>query len=54
MAVDYVRALAGYKIGAEGGNADCQFNLGNKYYNGEGIDSPDYEQALVWYEKAAA
>ena len=54
VAVDYKRAMAAQKIGAEGGDASCQCNLGTMLSNGEGIDSPDYEQALVWYEKAAA
>ena len=54
VAVDYKRALAAYKIGAEGGNATSQNQLGFMYQNGQGIDSPDYKQALVWYEKAAA
>ena len=54
VAVDYKRAMAAYKIGAEGGDAICQFNLGWMLRNGRGIDSPDYEQALVWFGKAAA
>ena len=54
VAVDYKRALAAYKIGAEGGDAHCQYQLGFLLEQGRGIDSPDYEQALVWYEKAAA
>ena len=54
VAVDYPRALAAYKIGAEGGDAGCQFNLGLVYRKGQGVASPDYEQALVWFEKAAA
>ena len=54
MAVDHKRALAAYEIGAEGGNALCQYELGVMLMNGQGIDSPDYEQARVWYEKAAA
>ena len=54
VAVDCERALAAYKTAAEGGNADCQYNLGHMLSHGQGIDSPDYEQALVWYEKAAA
>ena len=54
VAVDYERALAGYKIGAEGGDASCQNQLGSMSEQGKGIDSPDYEQALMWYEKAAA
>ena len=54
VAVDDRRALAAYKIGAEGGNVLCQYNLGKLNCEGRGIDSPDYEQALVWLEKAAA
>ena len=54
VAVDYVRALAAYKIGAEGGNAYCQHQLGCMLQYGQGVDSPDYEQALMWLEKAAA
>ena len=54
VAVDYKRALAACKIGAEGGDADCQSQLGLMLSRGLGVDSPDYEQALVWYEKAAA
>ena len=54
VAVDYKRAMAAYKIGAEGGDADCQYMLGSMLHDGEGIDSPDYEQALVWCGKAAA
>ena len=54
VAVDYKRAMAGYKIGAEAGNATCQHQLGfmlseERY----GVDV-DYKQGLVWFEKAAA
>ena len=54
VAVDYKRAMAAYKIAAEEGDAICQYELGVMYSKGEGIDSPDFEQALVWFEKAAA
>ena len=53
VAVDYERAIVAYKIGAEGGDAYCQHQLGGMFKRGLGIDSPDYEQALVWLEKAA-
>ena len=48
--------MAAYKIGAEGGIANSQHQLGYMHYNGEGVDGgrPDHKQALVWYEKAAA
>jgi hypothetical protein len=41
-----------YRIAAEKGNADAQFNLGFAYDEGEGV-TQDYEQALFWYLKAA-
>ena len=54
MAVDNPRALAAFKIGAEGGDALSQFALGTMLSE-EGYGWPlDYKQALVWFEKAAA
>jgi len=53
VAVDYPRAMAAFKVGAEGGNATCQSMLGMMYYRGEGVDV-DYKQARAWLEKAAA
>ena len=37
---------------AEQGNASAQFNLGVKYYNGEGVPQ-DYKAAVKWYSLAA-
>jgi S1-C subfamily serine protease len=37
---------------AESGKAEAQFNLGNKYYEGEGVKK-DFIEALKWYRKAA-
>ena len=55
VAVDYARALAAYKIGAEAGDAGCQCSLGFMLsHEGYGVDQKDYKQAVVWYEKAAA
>ena len=54
VAVDKVRAVAAYKIAAEGGNALCQHQLGMLFSEeGHGCDV-DYKLALVWLEKAAA
>jgi len=53
VAVDYPRAMAAYKVGAEGGHAVCQWQVGSMYYDGHGVDV-DYAQALPWIEKAAA
>ena len=48
MAVDYARAMAALKVGAEGGNATCQSMLGMMYYEGDGVDV-DYKQARAWF-----
>ena len=45
--------MAAYKVGAEGGHALCQWQVGYFYYTGLGVDV-DYAQALLWIEKAAA
>lgn len=38
---------------AENGDRDAQFNLGNIYKNGQGIQQ-DCKKAFFWYKKAAA
>ena len=53
VAIDYERAMAAYKIGAEAGDSTSQFQLGHMYYNGTGV-AVDYKQARPWLEKAAA
>ena len=37
---------------ARQGDVDAQFNLGNMYYNGEGVKQ-DITLAVQWFEKAA-
>jgi TPR repeat protein len=51
--IDYPRAMAAYKVGAEGGDASSQHQVGMMYCMGLGVDV-DYAQALLWIEKAAA
>jgi hypothetical protein len=53
VAIDFQRAMAAYKVLAEGGDAVCQYHVGFMYYTGHGVDV-DYKQALPWIEKAAA
>ena len=53
VAIDYAKALAAYKIGAEAGDAFCQYQVGWVYYEGNGV-CVDFQQARVWVEKAAA
>src|SRR2546425_9859263 len=45
--------LAQLQKGADSGDADAQFNLGELYFKGEGVPQ-DYAQARQWWEKAAA
>ena len=53
VSIDYPRAMAAYKVGAEGGDALCQHEVGMMYYKGRGV-AVDIKQALPWVEKAAA
>ena len=53
MAKDYPRAMAAYKVGAEGGDAVCQYQVGRMYCEGYGV-AVDFKQARAWLEKAAA
>ena len=53
MTIDYARAMAAYKVGTEGGDAICQYQVGIMYVNGQG-GAVDYKQARLWFEKAAA
>ena len=41
-----------YRVEAEQGNAEAQYNLGYCYVFGEGVDQ-DYAEAVKWYRKAA-
>ena len=42
MAIDYARAMAAYKVGAEGGDVVCQYQVGIMYVFGEGV-AKDYK-----------
>ena len=53
MAIDYPRAMAAYKVGAEGGIAVCQWQVGCMYCKGRDV-AVDHQQARPWIEKAAA
>ena len=45
--------MAAYKVGAEGADAGCQYQIGMMYYEGLGV-AVDHKQARPWIEKAAA
>ena len=49
---DQTEAAKWYRKAAEQGFADAQRNLGDSYYDGEGVPQ-DYTEAAKWYRKAA-
>ena len=51
--IDYPRAMAAYKVGAEGGHAVCQCQVGSMFMTGRGV-AVDHKEARPWIEKAAA
>ncbi len=51
-AIHLKNAYKCYKMSAEKGNANAQYNLGFMYYNGYGV-LKDYKKAFKWYTKAA-
>ena len=53
VAIDYSQAFAAFKVGAEGGDANSQYQVGWMYYYGHGV-AVDCKQARPWLEKAAA
>ena len=51
--MDYAEARKWYEKAAAAGNANAMNNLGDLYFNGNGVPE-DYAEARKWYEKAAA
>ena len=49
---DDVEAVRWYRMAAEQGDANAQFNLGVMYDNGEGVSEDDVE-AVRWWRLAA-
>lgn len=50
---DYAKAIAEWRPLAQSGDPDAQFNLGQAYKLGRGVQ-PDASTAIDWYRKAAA
>lgn len=48
----YVEAVKWFKLAAEQGNADAQYNLGDCYFLGNGVEK-DLKEAVKWYKLAA-
>ncbi len=49
---DYATALSEFRLLAEQGDADAQYNLAHMYRKGEGV-AQNYAEAVKWYRKAA-
>jgi uncharacterized protein len=49
---DYAEAVKWYRLAAEQGYADAQYNLGLMYDYGNGVVQ-DYAEAVKWYRLAA-
>lgn len=49
---DYEAAVSHFIVGAERYDADCQYALGDCYYNGQGVEQ-DFTAAIDCYRKAA-
>ena len=45
-------ATSGYRVRAEQGSAEAQYQLGLSYAGGRGV-SQDYSEAVRWYRRAA-
>ncbi len=50
---DHATALREFRVLAEQGDTNAQYNLGNMYYNGRGV-TRDYVRAHMWFNLAAA
>jgi TPR repeat protein len=50
---DYAQAVKWYRLAADQGDADAQFNLGFMYASGQGVPK-DYVLAYMWRNLAAA
>jgi len=46
------QSLSALQESALGGDAEAQYLLGKRYYDGDGV-TQDYDQAVSWYRKAA-
>ncbi len=53
MSQDYAEAVKLFRLAAEQGLVDAQFNLGTMYEYGDGVPQ-DYAWAHLWYDLAAA
>ena len=49
---DYEKAITWYRKAAEKGNARAQNIMGNRYFNGKGVEQ-NYVEAVKWYRKSA-
>ncbi|MDE6110950.1 MAG: sel1 repeat family protein, partial [Eubacterium sp.] len=50
---DKKMALKYYELAAEQNDVSAQYKTGVYYYNGYGMDEPDFDKALKWFKKVA-
>ena len=50
--MNHKKAIEWYEKAAEQGDAEAQYNLGNMYYHGHGVDV-NHKKAVEWFKKAA-
>ena len=50
--MDLAEAAKWYRKAAEQGHSEAQYQLGECYYCGHGVDK-DYNEAVKWFRKAA-
>jgi hypothetical protein len=50
---DDAEGVRWYRLAADHGYVNAQYNLGNMYETGEGV-AQDYVQAYMWYDLAAS
>ena len=50
--MDYEEAAQWYRMAAEQGDSDAQFNLATMYANGDGVEL-NMDEAIRWLQKSA-
>ncbi|CAM9886090.1 unnamed protein product, partial [Choristocarpus tenellus] len=51
---DYKAALAWFRAAANEGHVEAMWLLGRMYYEGKGLEEPNFEEASKWFYRAAS
>ena len=49
----FSEAFKWYKMAYDRGEVSSAYNIAQMYYSGKGLKKPDFENAIVWFRKAA-